>query len=185
MGISKQLQMVKNAGRFRLQAGGTLRMKRAGRGVRPLSGKNALHVVFKLNIEAHRRGLRHPATYTLVRAVIERYARRFFVKLEQVSIQGDHVHLLIRTSRRSLFHNFFRVVAGQIAQRVTGTFRQKKKRPEFWKFRPFSRVVESWRGLLTVRNYIRLNECEALGLVPYRKQRLRGMTAEEIELLWK
>ena len=186
MSHAKQLRLISCNGcngRHRLQAGGTLRNQSAGRGVRPLSSKHALHVVFKLSIEAHRRGLRHPLTYSLVRAVITQYARRFFVKLEQVSIQGDHIHLLIRASRRSLFHNFFRVVAGQIAQRVTGTSTKGKKRPKFWKYRPFSRVVESWRGLLTVRDYIRLNESEALGLAPYRKQRLRGMTSQEIKLL--
>jgi REP element-mobilizing transposase RayT len=47
---------------------------------------------------------------------MQKYSQKFFIKIEQVSIQSDHIHCLIRTSRRSNFHYFFRVVAGQIAQ---------------------------------------------------------------------
>ncbi|MBC7371198.1 MAG: hypothetical protein H7326_06520, partial [Bdellovibrionaceae bacterium] len=39
------------------------------------------------------------------------------MKVEQLSIQHDHIHLLVRTGRRSQYQHFFRVVAGQIAQR--------------------------------------------------------------------
>jgi REP element-mobilizing transposase RayT len=99
--------------------GGSLRNKRAGRGSRSLSTKEPLHVVFKVNRERLRHGgLRHGVTYTLIHQIIRRYAKRFFVKVEQVSIQGDHCHLLIRAPRRAKFLNFFRVVSGQIAQRM-------------------------------------------------------------------
>ncbi|MEK6628147.1 MAG: transposase [Bdellovibrionota bacterium] len=51
--------------------------------------------------------------------IIEKFAKHFAVKVEQLSVQNDHIHLLIRTSRRKHYHHFFRVVAGQIAQSFT------------------------------------------------------------------
>ena len=212
---------------------------RAGRGARPLSTKVPLHLVLKANRDRVRGGLRLARRFQLIHFLIQKYAVKFFIKVEQVSIQNDHIHLLIRTSRRSLYQHFFRVLAGQIAQRfekegllsvsraqvprVTGTPErgalvevggleaersrevsgacvaqigdmakglsgrdkaEAKKLQKLWKFRPFTRVVRAFRDQLQVRNYIQLNEKEALGDIPYRKQRLRGLSAEEWESLW-
>jgi putative transposase len=135
--------------KFQYQHGGELRRKRAGRGKRPLSTKDSLHVVFKMNREAHRPGLRNYTSYALS----------------------------------------MRVVAGQIAQglgrRMTDTPKPPQKRTKFWKYRPFSRVVKSWTAEKTVRNYIQLNEKEARGEIPYSKDRLKGLTPEQIQELWE
>jgi REP element-mobilizing transposase RayT len=48
--------------------------------------------------------------------LIRKYAFKFYIKIHHLSIQGDHIHLHIRTTRRSNYQSFFRVVAGQIAQ---------------------------------------------------------------------
>ena len=186
MGHARQGSFFKS-NKFRFQHGGELRRKRAGRGKRPLSTKDSLHVVFKMNREAHGPGLRHYKSYALSMQVIDRYAKRFFIKVIQVSIQGNH--MLIRAHKRSLFHHFFRVVAGQIAQglgrRVTDTPKPPQKKVKFRKYRPFSRVVKSWTAEKTVRNYIQLNEKEARGEIPYSKDRLRGLTPEQIRELWE
>src|SRR5690606_28187055 len=125
---------------------------------------------------------------------------KFFVKVEQISIQGDHVHLLIRATRRSQLQNFFRVFSGQIAQRfeLAGFMRANgagmkagasgrkmtdtpltrgTKKLKLWKYRPFTRVVRGYRGYKDVRNYIQLNEKEGRGEIPYRKERLKGLSA--------
>ena len=54
-----------------------------------------------------------------------------------------------------------------------------------WRHRPFSRVVRGWRAYKIVRNYIQLNEKEALGHIPYRKERLKGLSTSEWQTLWK
>ncbi|GIL16733.1 MAG: hypothetical protein BroJett040_04840 [Oligoflexia bacterium] len=199
--------------------GGALRSRRQGRGVRPLSSKDPLHLVFKVNRARVKYGLRTYRRYFLILQILERYSKKFFVQIEQYSIQGDHIHLLIRTKRRSQFTSFFRVVAGQIAQqfeqqglltpsvgavgwdlaqeegspRVTDTLsgggkgersRGLMKMKKLWKHRPFTRVVRGWRALKICRNYIRLNEQEALKVIPYRKERLRGLSSAEWNLLW-
>jgi putative transposase len=188
MGHARQSSFFKS-NKFQYQHGGELRRKRAGRGKRPLSTKDSLHVVFKMNREAHRPGLRHYKSYALSIQVIDRYAKRFFIKVIQISVQGNHIHLLIRAHKRSLFHHFFRVVAGQIAQglghHVTDTPDGAQKRLKFWKYRPFSRVVKSWTAEKIVRNYIQLNEREARGEIPYSEDRLKGLTPEQINELWE
>lgn len=187
----------------RFSYGGTLRQCRAGRGARPLSSREPLHLVLKARREKIRPGFRTYQRFALIHFILRKYATHFFVKIEQVSIQGDHIHLLIRTTRRSNYQNFFRVLAGQIAQRfeqegllavtspnVTGTpGRSKgpgKPSPKgLWRHRPFSRVVRGWRAYKIVRDYIQLNEKEALGHIPYRKERLKGLSNSEWQTLWK
>lgn len=180
----------------RLSHGGELRRKRLGRGFRPLSCRDPLHLVFKIDRTVFRpKGLRCPQCFHLIHKIVKRYSLRFWVKIEQISIQGDHIHLLVRAPRRAKYQDFFRVVAGQIAQRfekeglirvnVTDTPDQIiRKGTGLWKHRPFSRVVRGWRAYKIVRDYIQLNEREALGEIPYRKSRLRGLTQRDWGILW-
>lgn len=180
----------------RYNHGGRLRSLRAGRGFRPINTRDPLHIVFKCNSRLLRtRSLRTHQNFREIQKIFKRYSQRFHIGIEQISIQRDHIHLLIRTLRRALLLNFLRVSAGQIAQRfqtlkfmVTDTpevtARRKAQKAKFWIFRPFSRLVKGLRGYRIVRNYIQLNEKEALGQIPYRKERLRGLTSEEWKILW-
>lgn len=176
----KQQSLFKVDWRHHYCYGGSLRNRARGRTVRALSTKDPIHMVIKSN----HRILRRPRTYVLVQRLIQAYSRKFYVKIEQASIQHDHIHLLIRSNRRANFHAFFRVLSGQISQRMTDTFTSKWKGPKIWKYRPFSRVIKGWKAYLVVRHYIQLNEKEARGEVPYRKERLKGLTPEELQSLW-
>ncbi|MGZ5278548.1 MAG: hypothetical protein ACXWC9_01315 [Pseudobdellovibrionaceae bacterium] len=222
--MAKQLSFQNTNWRHRYSHGGSLRQKRAGRGARPLSSKVPIHLVFKANKDVIRGGFRLHRRFALIHHLLQKYQLKFFIKVEQVSIQGDHIHLLIRTTRRSLYQNFFRVLAGQIAQRfekeglltvasVTDTptgfgsksVLQRKKlvvrTREFfgrrkavgmatvrlktlWKHRPLTRVVKGYRAYKTVQDYIQLNEKEALGGIPYRSERLKGMSSADWAILW-
>ncbi len=189
-----------------LEHGGEHRKKRHGRGRRPISCKQSLHVVFKINrIVLKTQSLRTHQNFKLSSEIIQKYAARFFVKIDQISVQGDHIHCLVRTYRRSFFHYFFRVVSGQIAQQFektdklrfvvderfsTVTDTQKngknttKRKLKLWRYRPFSRVVRGYKAYKVVRNYIQLNEKEALGVISYKKNRLRGLSLAEWDILW-
>ncbi len=164
--------------------GGILRRSRHGRGTRPLSPRDSVHLVFKVNLRALPRGLRHPSTFATLHRVNRHYARKFQVKIEMIAVERDHVHILAHATARSRFHAYLRVVAGQFAQNVTDTFRKRRKGPRIWKFRPFTRVVRGARDRRKVRDYIKLNEAEATGRIPYQKNRLRDLTQLQIERLW-
>lgn len=113
----KQNSFFKTKHAHRFSHGGTLRQKRAGRSARPLSTKQSLHLVLKVNTQKlSKRSLRNPMCFKLTLAMIKKYAKMFSVKIEQVSVQNNHIHALVRTTKRSQYQHFFRVVAGQIAQ---------------------------------------------------------------------
>ena len=113
----KQQSFFKSNSKHRFCHGGTLRQQRAGRGMRPLSSKEPIHVVFKVNRLRLRFGLRSSQSQKLAFEIIRQYSKKFFVRIDQISLQNDHCHLLVRATRRTHFHHFFRVTAGQIAQR--------------------------------------------------------------------
>ena len=199
--MKSQTSFLKSTGVHALSHGGSLRNQRKGRGQRPLSCKESLHIVFKLDRRRLRsKSLRAHKPFALSQAILKRYAKKFFIKIEQVSIQGDHIHALVRTSQRSFFHHFFRVTSGQIAQQfqkqgllVSATYKKSvtdtpgksaTKRKKLWIYRPFSRVVKGFKAYKIVRNYIQLNEQEARGIIKYSKLRLRGLSNEEWEILW-
>jgi REP element-mobilizing transposase RayT len=163
--------------------GGALRKSSRGRGARPISTRDPLHLVFKVDKLAVKGGLRQPRTFALMNALLKKYSCRFHVKVEQFSIQTDHVHLLVRGQRRSCLQSFFRVLAGQFAQVLTDTFARKHEGVKVWKYRPFSRVVKGFKPYKIVRDYIQLNELEGLGR-PYSKDRLRGLSTEQLRELW-
>lgn len=151
--------------------------------------------MLKTDVQSLRRGLRSPLGFYLINAIIKKYAHRFFVKVEQVSINHDHLHLLVRFSKRSYGQHFLRVVAGQIAQQfknngflavrsVTDTPASPVKLAKLWKYRPFTRVIQGWKPYLIVRNYIQLNIKEASGEIKYKPQRLKGLSSSEWKVLW-
>ncbi len=187
----KQINFFSSNWKHQLSHGGELRKKQLGRGQRPLSTKDPIHVVFKVRrFRLHCKSLRAPKNFRNVNKLIEKYAKHFYIKVEQVSVQSDHIHLLIRTTRRRNFQSFFRVFSGQIAQSfalqgllstMTDTLGNDNR---LWKSRPFSRVVRGWKSYSIVRDYIQLNEMEATGKIKYRKSRLRGMSTSDWQILW-
>ncbi len=184
---NKQRSFFISGGVLTLSYGGELRKKKKGRGPRPLSSKEPLHTVFKVaSHQLRHKSLRSPQNFKLILEIIEKFSKHFAVKIEQLSVQNDHIHLLIRTSRRKHYHHFFRVVAGQIAQRFeyAGLLANVTDTPRLWKYRPFSRVVRGWKSYKTIRNYIQLNEKEALGAIKYQKKRLRGLSTSDWQILW-
>ena len=185
---SKQLQLFNSPWKFRYNHGGVLRNKRRGRKARPLSTKAPLHLVFKTERKHLQRGLRSPLGFYIIQKVIKKFAAHFFVKIEQLSINHDHIHMLVRFTKRTQGLHFLRVVAGQIAQefqkarflKVTDTPNTLK----LWKYRPFTRVIKGYKPYQIVKNYIQLNEKEASGKIKYKTQRLRGLSLSESEILW-
>lgn len=162
--------------------GGSLRRRRAGRRARPISSKNPIHLVLRRH-RSQKASFRCPREFHLILAAIHQYSRRFAVKIEMQSIQGNHIHFLIRVGNRTQFQSFARVLAGQIAQRVTDTFRERKTE-EFWEHRPWTRIVKGWKAYRIVQAYIRLNEQEALGNIPYQGKRLAGLAQRDFKLVW-
>jgi len=181
---NQQLSFSQSHWKFRYNHGGVLRQKRRGRKARPLSTRAPLHLVFKADRKNLRNGYRSPLGFAICQRILKKYAKRFFVKIEQQAVCNDHIHLLVRFSKRSLGQHFLRVVAGQIAQQLEKNGFLVTDTQSVWKHRPFSRVIQGWRPYLMLKNYVRLNEKEASGVIKYSKQRLKGLSSSDWELLW-
>ena len=106
-----------------------------------------------------------------------------------MAVVSNHIHIVVKGKHRRDLQNFFRVVAGHIAQEIlrkfpilpgeqdrrggaptTGlrTTKTREKENKFWQTRIYSRVVSWGREYLRVKKYVIQNTLEALGLVPYK-----------------
>lgn len=103
----------------RREHGGKLLLGRR-RKRRPLSVKNPIHLVLKSDFATGSRNLlRHRP---LIERIILKSAKRFRISVYEKAVVSNHIHLLVRGKKRDELQNFFRVVAGHIAQEILESF---------------------------------------------------------------
>lgn len=190
---SKRLNFQSPLFRFSDEHGGKLRQRRRGRGARPLSSKLSLYLVLKVNpvTDGRRRSLRMPKNSAILHETLNWEAKKYGVKIEQKAVCNDHVHLMLRIGTRTLYKAFIRSLTGQIAKKIKALERAVTDGPEhlepkktFWMYRPFTRVIRGLKAYKTLQGYIRLNEQEALGQIPYQKDRLKNLEDRYGLLVW-
>lgn len=180
----KQLQLISEFN-SKKEHGGTFSVgKRRKR--RPLVLKKPLHLVLRSDFAHGPRSLtRHRP---LVEKIIAKAKKKFAVSVYETAIVSNHIHLLVMGRTRRDLQNFFRVVAGHIAQELLRQFpvlpseRQKRggasgnreKKNKFWQTRIYSRIVSWGREFSNVKNYVIRNTLEALGLIPYTTRAKRN-----------
>ncbi|WP_410965191.1 hypothetical protein, partial [Salmonella sp. SAL4435] len=81
----------------------------------------------------------------------------YAVKIVNFANVGNHLHLQIKLTNRFTYKPFIRAVTSAIAMKVSGRSRWNKgdevAGKKFWDLRPFTRVIESLRAFLTIRDY--------------------------------
>jgi len=164
------------------------------RSKRVLSLNRPMHVTIRSDFAYSGRCLlRHQR---MINKVISKAAFRFRISVYEKAICGNHLHLLVRGKTRFEIQNFFRVVAGHIAQNILESCpilpREKPRRPggatrvkrntckhpknqrKFWCALIYSRVLSGWgREFRVVKNYIVQNTLEAMGVIPYQTRHSR------------
>ena len=174
-----------------LSFGGSLLKLSHAKTARPLSSKQALHVVLRSDFaQGERSLLRHER---VIRNMLLRQGRRHGVKVYRVANAGNHLHLLVRFTKRRGLQNFLRGSSGLIARKVLGAERGRAKmrdpdrapgpragfhtesmsqnkaftseRQRFWSQRPFTRIVSWGKDFDSVLAYVKLNSLEALGFL--------------------
>jgi putative transposase len=143
---------------------------------RPLSTKDPIHLILRSSVG----GMRRPKNYGAIHKQLYKSAKKYGIKIYSYSNVGNHLHLLIKLSKRSFWAPFIREVTSRIAfiaQKVSDRSVHKShsrlsldksadKKIKFWKYRPFTRIIGGWKkAFLTVKNYIYLNKLEARGLI--------------------
>lgn len=176
----------KNRTKFRKEHGGDLSIRRR-KSKRPLTIKNPFHVTLRSEFATGKRSLlRHK---NLIYKILNKSSRRFGVKIYQQAICGNHIHLLVRGRQRFAIQNFFRVVAGHIAQKIlelhpildherrrgnaSANGSKMKYTRKFWGALLYSRMVRWGRDYSNVVNYIERNVLEAIGWIPYVRKKWR------------
>lgn len=154
--------------------------------------------------------MRLPLVFKKVNAQVEKTARKYGVTIYQYANVGNHLHILMKISRRSRWSAFIRELTGRIAQLVSeiledfvanlgakasnrlgkasdkaavrGTKKAKLSVDEsFWLHRPFTRVVRGWRKAFQIaKEYVQLNQLEADGMI----RRSETKTLKDLRAIW-
>lgn len=151
---------------------------------RSFTARKALHIVLRSDKAKGRRSLKN--NDALVRKVLNKFSKRFRVKIYQLAICGNHIHCLAKAPTRRDLQNFFRVFAGQVAQEILRKYplqkweekafrggTHKKNQKTFWSYLLYSRVVSWGRDFGNVRRYIIRNVLETFGLIAYQPRASR------------
>ena len=110
----KQLSFIPKS-RHQREHGGSLAVGKR-RSARPLNLKLSHHLTLKSSHALGARSLfRHKK---MILGLIRKNSLKFHVKVYEYALQGNHLHLLVKAQSREGLQNFFRVIAGHVAQRI-------------------------------------------------------------------
>lgn len=146
--------------------GGTL-LKGNAKSKRPLDSKKPLHLVLRCQ---HEMSLRSPKVFGDVNLTMKKAAEKYGCTIYAFANVGDHLHVLLRVTKRQNWAAFIREVTGRIArlvQHVSGCL------AKVWAHKPFTRIVQSWqRDFRNVKQYIWLNELEGGSVIDATQKRI-------------
>lgn len=124
---------------------------------RPLCTKRSFHLVLK---SQHHNLFKNKSA---ILELIHRYEKLFGIRTYGVSVQKDHLHLVVKISSRIQYLKFIRTLTGMLS-------RQFQIR---WKHLPFTRVIAWGRAFKAALNYLKKNEEELMGLRIYEPRKHR------------
>jgi hypothetical protein len=148
--------------------GGELFKTRLGRSrPRPLSTRETLHLVLRSSKATGDWSFAMKGNRRKIQELLARFSRKYGVRVLSYANVGNHLHFHVKLSNRYLYAPFIRALTAAIAMAVTGCSRWKplkaQAKDRFWDYRPFTRVVKSFRAFLNLRDYIHLNQLEGYG----------------------
>lgn len=114
---------------------------------RSISLRGANHVVLKARAPMLRRSI--PRIRTLIRETQD----RFGVRIQALAIMPDHIHLVLKVTRRRQFADSLRFLAGMLAKTIA--------RGRVWRARAWSRPLRWGRDLRNAFLYVWRNPFKA------------------------
>jgi REP element-mobilizing transposase RayT len=126
--------------------GGSL-LKGKRKSTRPLSFKIPLHTVLKAT---------NPYVLLQNRVLVERIIRsvsaKVGIKIHELAIHADHIHILISVLSRELYRKWVRTLTARLTILIP-----KLK----WRLRPYTRPVKWGKDFQSVVSYLKWNDREA------------------------
>lgn len=160
--------------------GGALLKKAKNRTSRPISTKHSMHLVLRANYKPKLGGFLSLQNKKIVEKVLAKLAAKYGVKIQQLAINTNHIHILLKLSNRYTYAAFIRSLTGTIAIQISKANKFKSLTKKFWEYRPFTRIVESFKAFSIARDYVLLNQLEALGAIAYQPKRLKYLSRDTI-----
>lgn len=182
MARKPQLEMLKKQ---KNSYGGELRNTREGRkGPRPLAVRSTIHLVLRSSKARGPWAFNRAHNELKIKKIMDKFSVRYGVRILSMANVGNHLHFHIQLVNRFTFKPFIRAVTSAIAIAVTGANRWSKVRLEgkFWDYRPFTRVIQSFKALLNLRDYIQINQLEGFGV---DRREARWMVKDAKRSPWK
>lgn len=134
---------------------------------RPFSNAHAIHVTFRSSLAVGPNSFLCPRNWLWLQNYIPSLAHRLNIELYRWSVNGNHLHLVLRALDRKSFQTFLKVVASRTARFVLAVERGRAKRVRFWDKRPYSRLLTWGPEFKNVLRYVARNSKEALGRMGY------------------
>lgn len=174
----KQLALLKGE---KSAYGGDLLKTRAGRKRgRPISTRETMHLVLRSTQAKGEWSFKRAKNEAAINRIVEKFSVIYGVRVLSLANVGNHLHMQVKFANRFAYAPFIRAITGAIAMAITGRSRWTREgsheRRKFWDYRPFTRVVQSLRAFLKLKDYIRINELEGFG---YRRDDAQFMLKVE------
>ena len=143
---------------------------------RPLEAKLPIHLVLRAN----QGGMRQPKVFAKVNDQVVRIAKKHGVTVYEWANVGNHIHLVIKLRSLNGWSAYIRELTGRIALLLkTNNLAPKDKK--FWRHRPFTRIVRSWKkAFRDVLEYVHLNWLEAERFI----NRKDTKTLKDLHQIW-
>lgn len=126
-----------------------------------------MHLVLRSSKAKGDWSFRRPQHRRKIIEILDRFGEKYGVRRQSYANVGNHLHLQIQLTNRATYKPFIRAVTAAIAMAVTGINRwtvKSGKKLRFWDYRPFTRIVVGYRALLTLKDYILINNLEGFGV---------------------
>ncbi len=138
---------------------------------RPIVTNHTMHLVLRSTKAVGEWSFKRPQNEKKIKEIIEKFSQKYGVRILSLANVGNHLHMQIKLGNRRAYYAFIRAITAAIAMAVTQISRWNKlanksvedKKWHFWDYRPFTRVVESFKAFLNLRDYIRINALEGAG----------------------
>lgn len=140
---------------------------------RPISTRHWMHLTLKAPAAKSKYSMLAQRNSKWIDQLIQAKAIKFGVEIKSFVNMGNHLHILLRASKRDRFQNFLRSITNLIARHVTGA---KKGKPfgKFWSSLAFTRVLTSFLELTQLEYYFTGNVVERRSGYNARKRYLNS-----------
>ncbi len=139
-------------------------LKGNARSKRPLSTKEALHLVLRSSKARGTLSFLSPKRAKRIKDCVFRQARQKHLKIYRYANSGNHLHIILLPRTREAYRCFIRAISGLISRMTQECERGRPcgEKTPFWDKRPFSRIIAWGRDFKSVAQYVERNVLEAV-----------------------